>query len=246
MALTASTLITTAKQRAFGAVGSQKVSNAALLGELSHQDMLVVQMLSQAAPDLLAVVGGIITFTDTGNLNGYALTAGMHYRDFTHVDPDTNKPVKINMLQRQHRDSGVGAPAGMLRTNPAGGVFYPIDPGNKRWLGGETSNWFEPDKSHTGTYSYVKIPSALTSLSDTLDSPDMAREIFVAALEIRILMMGRITEEKKERIALAVQSLQTAQGSVLMQAYKFMQPQGQPANNAAGQSDTAWVDGQIG
>lgn len=246
MALTASTLITTAKQRAFGAVGIQKVSNVALLGELSHQDMLVVQMLSQAAPDLLAVVGGLITFTDTGNSNGYALSAGMHYRDFTHIDPDTNRPVKINMLQRQHRDSNVNAPAGMLRTNAGGGVFYPIDPANRRWEDGAVSNWFEPDKSHTGSYSYIKIPAALTKLSDTLDSPDMAREIFVAALEIRILMMGKITEEKKGRIELAIQSLQAAQGSVLMQAYKFMQPQGQPANNAGGQSDTAWVDGQIG
>ena len=246
MALLASTLITAAKQRAFGAIGSQKISNASLLGELSHQDMLVVQLLSQTAPDLLATVGGLITFTDAGNLNGYALFAGMHYRDFTHIDPDTDKPVPINILQRQHRDSGVSDPAAMIRTNPAGAVFYPIDPANKRWAGGDTSSWFEPDKSHTGTYSYVKTPEALTTLSGTLSSPDMAREVFVTALEVRILLSGKMTEEKQAKLQIAVTALQAAQASLTIQAYRFAQPQGQPANDGGFVSDASWVGEQVG
>ena len=245
MALTASTLITTAKQRAFGAVGVQKVSNASLLAELSHQDMLIVQMFSQTAPDLLATIGGVITFTDIGNASGYALASGMLYRDFTHIDPDTNKPVKIMMLQRQHRDSAPANPAAMLRTNAAGAVFYPIDPANKRWADGSASQWFEPDKSHTGTYSYVQIPSSLTSLSDTLSSPDMAREVFLAALEVRILLSGKPSEEKQIRIAQAVQALQTTQISLQMQAYRFVQPSGDPGGDGDGHSASSWVTDQV-
>lgn len=244
MALTASTLITTAKQRVFGVVGTQKVPNATLLAELSYQDMIIVQMLSQIAPDLLASVGGVITFTDAGNIAGYALNAGMHYRDFTHVDSSTDRPVPINMLQRQHRDSRPAAPAGMLRTNSAGAVFYPIDPANKRWQGGSSSNFFEPDKSHTGTYSYISIPAAVTSLSATLASPDMAREIFVTALEVRILLINpQEGEGWKLRVQSAIVALQEAKTSLTFQAYRFMQPQGQPGGG--GQSDSNWVHDQV-
>lgn len=245
MALLASTLITTAKQRAFGAVGMQKVSNAALLAELSQQDMLVVQMFSQIAPDLLANKNGTITITTIGNTGGYTLSAGMHYRDFVHIDSADDKYTPINMVQRQHRDSSPRSPAGMLRTDSAAGVFYPIDPMNKRFNTTDTRQWYDPDESHTVGYSFIAIPSTLTKLSDNLDSPDMAREVFLAALEVRILLSGPVSEEKQVRVTTAVQFLQAAQTSLQMQAYKFMQPQGQPGGAGGAQSDSDWVLGQV-
>ena len=90
MALVASALIKAAKARTFGLLRTQKVSNSMLLEELSYQDQIVMQMLSQNTPDLLTNVTGVLAVSDTGNANGYSLREGMHYRDFVHADVDND------------------------------------------------------------------------------------------------------------------------------------------------------------
>ncbi len=250
MALTASTLITSAKERTFGAQGRQKISMPMLLGELTHQDQLVVQMLSQIAPDLLATVTGVVVTSDNGNLNGYTLQNGMHYRDFVHGDVTDGVYTPINMLQRKHRDSNPPSPAGMLRTGGGAAVFHPIDPVGKRWLGGDTRSWYDPALLHEVTYSYIATPPVLTALADTLASPDMSREIFVSALVVRILLsqpkgQGDELEAWQVRVQAAITALQSAQSSFQMQAYKFMQAQGNPGGGGVDESESAWVSREV-
>lgn len=247
MALTASALISAARKRAFGVTGRQKVSKAMLLEELSYQDQLVVQMVSQIAPDLLSRVTGSITVSDTGNTNGYTLVSGMHYRDFTHKDPSDNTYRPINILQRQHRDNlAIAHPAGMINTASAAAVFYPIDPQRRRWQTTGDRQWFEPAKSHEFTYSYIPIPAVLTAVSDTLSSPDMAREIFTSALEVVILLSNpREAETYQIRLQAALAARAAALESFRFQAYKFAQPQGQPGGVGDRLGEALWVNDQV-
>jgi hypothetical protein len=250
MALVASSLITAAKQRTFGAQGLQKLSNAMMLAELSTQDQLVVQMISQQAPELLATISGVVALTDSGNLNGYTLAGGMHYRDFTHVDVTNDAYEPINIVRRQDRDKWPKAPAAMIRTGAGAAVLHPIDPAGKRWVTTEARNWFEPDKGHSISYSYIPIPPALTGLSGTLRSPDMAREVFVTSLAVAILLAHPPTTEAE--IAVWTARLQThmaardaAMNTLLMQVAKFVTPQGQPGSTNR-QSTAEWLASQIG
>ena len=242
MALTASALIDSALQRTYGGQGVQKISKAMLLSELSYQDQLIVQMFSQIAPDLLATTTGTITLTDAGNTNGYSLQAGIHYRDFVHDDTDDNY-IPVNIVQRKHRESRPAAPAGMVRMGSVGGVFYPIDPQGERWNTTGDREWFEPNKNHVVTYSYVPLPGQITTLSTNLSSPDMAREAIISSLELQILLS--VPEMNEARIQGALAKRQGAMDALRMQAYKFIAPQGQPGGKY-NQNDLYWVNNQVG
>lgn len=252
MALTASSLIQAAKQRSLGTMGRQKISDAMLLEELSFQNQLLTQMVSQIAPDLMATITGSITVTDAGNANGYTLQNGIHYRDFTHVDETDEKYVPITIVQRQHRQSSIKDPAGMVNYGSVAGVFYPIDPLRKQWDSDDARNWFEPDESHTVTYSYVPLPTPLTSLSDTLDVPDFAREVIMESLVLTILsaQIGSLPPAMQEaaqiKIQTAMQKRRGALDAFRLQLYKLVSPQGaRPAGGGREQSDTAWVNDQV-
>lgn len=242
MALTASSLVDSALQRTFGAQGSQKVSKAMLLSELSYQDQLIVQMFSQIAPDLLATTTGVISLTDAGNTNGYSLASGIHYRDFVHNNNE-DQYVPVNILQRKHRESFPHAPSGMVRMASSNGVFYPIDPLGKRWGTSEDRQWFEPAKGHTVSYSYVPLPTEISSLSSTLASPDIAREAIVSSLELQILMSANPMNEA--RVQASMLKRQGAMDALRMQAYKFVNPQGQPGGNYS-KYGRHWLNDRIG
>ena len=244
MALTASTLIDDAIARAYGNMGPQKINKAMLLGELSYQDQLVMQMLSQIAPDSLSTTTGVVTLTSSGNTNGYNLNSGIHYRDFTHVDSTDNVYTPVNMVQRQHRDSYPTSPAAMLSLSVTGGKLHPIDPEGKRWNTSGDREWFEPNSGHTISYSYVPLPSRVTTLTQTLSSPDMAREVIVSSLELQLIMSS--SQPSETRMQGALLKRQGAMDALRMQAYKFMAPQGQPGGRLGERSDQAWVNSQVG
>lgn len=243
MALTASALIDAAKQRTFGAVGAQKISDAMLLGELSYQDQLITQMFAQINPDLLATVTGSIPISEAGNLNGYTLAAGIHYRDFVHFDGDETYD-QINVMQRQYRETDHSNPAATIRLSGSAAVFYPFDPIGKRWAGNEERDYFDPSKGHSVTYSYVPLSAPLSSLSATLRSPDMAREVLVTSLELTILLAS--PEPNQLRIEAALAKRQGMMDSLRMQAYKFLHPAGHRPESQGWTSDTNWIMRQIG
>ena len=242
MALTASALISAAKKRTFGVTGRQKVSDAMLLEELSAQDSQIVQMLSQTAPDLLATVTGSDVVTLAENQSGYTLANGIHYRDFTHVADDVYTP--INIVQRQYQHNTLRHPCGMLRTGAAAGVFYPVDPDGNRWQESGSRPWFEAGDGHEFRYSYVVQPAVLSTLSATLTSPDMARDLLVAALEVAILLSAPGVQEA--RLQVAVAKHQSALQSLQFQAYKFGHPQGSHGSALGPTSEAAWVAEHIG
>ena len=249
MALTASSLIDAALKRSFGHTGSQKISKAMLLEEISYQDQLIVQMFSQIAPDLLATVTGTFDIVSaTANSNGYSLNSGIHYRDFIHVDTTDDRYVEVNMVNRSDRQSSPSAPAAMisLGTGATGATFYPIDPLGKRWSDTtETRTWFESTDGHSISYSFVPLPSPITKLSDTVTSPNMAREAIVSSLELQILLSSH--KQNEARIQGAFAKRQGAMDALRMQAYKFMAPQGQPGGRySQNRTDQAWVNSQVG
>lgn len=251
MALTASSLISSADKRTYGKRGKQPLSKPLLLEELSYQDQLITQLVSQNAPDLLSTVTGVITLTNSGNINGYTLASGIHYRDFTHVDATDDEYKPINMVQRQHRDERPAPPAAMLRSAAAAGVFYPIDPLNKRWADDDERTWFEPDSGHTVSYSYVPLATQLTSLSDTLRSPDMAREVIVSSLVMSILLSSPPTDEvglETWRTALQAETAARtlALQTFMMQVNKFVHPSGNPGSRSRPVSESEWVAGLVG
>ncbi len=251
MALTAGSLIDSAKKRVFGALGIQKVSKAALLEELTYQDTQIVKMIVQSSPDLLVTTTGTITLTAAGNVNGYTLEDGIHYRDFTHVDSVTNRHIPINLLQRQYLDSLAQPPAATVRTSSAAAVFYPIDPHRKRWQTGDVRNWFDVNSPHSVTYSYVPLPQVITTLSSSLSSPDMAREALIESLKVAILISvdPPIGEEAfaqyQARLQLAVVSRNESLISLRTQVYKFINPQGQPGRIRGQLTDVEWVLDQV-
>ena len=245
MALTASSLIDSAIKRSFGATGTQKIPKSILLEELSYQDQLIVQMFSQIAPDLLATTTGTISVTDAGNLAGYALQSGIHYRDFVHVDTTNEKHSPITILRRQDREAAGAPPTGMIRMGASAAVFAPIDPLSKRWLGTSSRGWYSATDGHTVSYSYVPLPTAITSLSGTLKSPDMAREAILSSLELTILLSAPMPNETRIQASLAKR--QGMMDSLRMQAYKFVGPQGQKVGGGSSYlSDSAWVSGETG
>lgn len=224
MALTASDLVTAARQGAFGKQGAQRTPDALLLQELSAQDMMLTQLAAQVAPDLLTTITGKVTFTDTGNTNGYTLQNAVHYRDFVHLDSDDDQYTKVTILQRQYRESHPRAPAGMLRKGASAAIFYPIDPLGKRWAGSENRRWFEPSDGHEMSYSYVPLPVPITSLSDDLKAPQTAREVIVASLELRILLSAPTPDEAA--IQMALQRRNEAVQLYTMMLYKYANQSG--------------------
>lgn len=245
MTMTASDLITTALQQTYGMHGRQRISKAALLAELSHQDDQIVQMFAQIAPDLLATITGSASVTLASNTAGYTLSAGIHYRDFTHVDSANDSYVPITLVRRESQDSPPRNPAGMLRLSGSTGVFYPVDPEGTRWQSSGTREWFEETESHVIKYSYVPAATQLTALSSTLTSPDMAREALLSSLKVAILLGN--PEVPADRIQVAMVARKDAYDNLRMLAYKFGHPAGTRRGYGEGQqSDAEWVAQQVG
>lgn len=245
MALTAGTLIDDALKSTIGQQGPAKIPLPMLFVELTMQDQLLTQMAAQIAPDLLATVSGSVTLTDAGNTNGYTLANGILYRDFTHIDSADDRYTPCRVVRRADRDRLPEPPALMIRTGTAAAVIYPVDPLGKRWAGSDTRTWFEPDEGHTLSYSYVAMPTPITSRSSTLKSPQMAREIIIASLELKILL-SRPGPKDQLAIEAALAKRQGLMDSYRMQLYKFAAPQGLAGRNSISESDVEWVYNNVG
>ena len=188
MALTASELIVDARTEAGGFTGAQKVSDARLLNRLSRLDQQVVQITANNAPDLLSQVTDTASISQNGNEQGYQLQDGIHYRDFVYVNED-NETTPIQIVMKKDQDRPGIHPAAYLETNKSAAIFYPIDPLGKRWDDfSEARSWFDPDDNPEFAYSYVPPGGGLSSLSDTLGSPDMAASYLVTELVLMILL----------------------------------------------------------
>lgn len=252
MALTASDLVSSAKKRTRGHRGRQKISDAALLDMLAGQDLMVAQMISQINADLLTTVEETDSVTLSENQSGYTLQDGMHYRDFTHINETDEAYEEIRIIRRADRDKQPSPPAAILQGTASGAKFYPVDPAGKRWLGSVEATWFNEDEGHKFSYSYVPTPGTLTALSDTLTSPNWARELLVTSLELSVLAgvdTGSFNQQQLASYELKVQqTAQRRQGaldSFRMQLYKFAHPQGLDALSEPPESDTEWVHDQV-
>lgn len=244
MSLVAGDLIDAARQRTYGAQGRQKISTGQLLAELSFQDQLIAQEISQINPGLLVHVDGLSPCNLVENQYGYLLSAGIHYRDFTHVDTVNGVYTPIQLYGGNYRDLPTPVPSGFVTLMGSAGTFFPFDPDNNRWQTSNARAWFSEDAGHEIHYSYVPAPAVLTSLADELLSPDIAREALVCALELRIVLSN--PEAPPVRIQDANLRYTGARMSLTFQIHKFVHPGGQRPHGHGGGSDTQWVRRQIG
>lgn len=226
MPLNAEPIIEAALARSHGIVSVHNISRAALLGELSYQDRLIVQAISQINPDMLSSLSGLIVLSDTGNQNGYTLEPAVHYRNFVHKDNTSNSFLPINIRQSLGRDSPAGlGPEAFLTFGPSAAIFHPIDPLGKRWLGGERRSWFDP-AAHSVTYSYVPQPNQLVNRWDNLSSPEVAEEVLVCSLVLSILLQSPPTNEVEvavwnTRIQAAMAARDAARNNLYTQVARY-------------------------
>ena len=179
MALLVSDLIDNARDRAFPyGVGNEDVPDAVLMRHLGALDYSIVAKVALMAPDLLDSAPGAspVTIVLASNATGYALVAALRYHNFEYEDVN-NRRLPIRILGHRSFEHPPVNPSGIMRAN----TFFPADPDERGWAGSEIRSYFrgDGDKFH---YRTIPLPTRPTALSDSLASPDFAREYFELSL----------------------------------------------------------------
>ena len=91
-------------------------------------------------------------------------------------------PIDMVTLDRED-DMSATHPAGLLINQI---TFKPVDPLGKRWAGGEVRSYY-PAGSFVN-YRYATSPAVPTTLAATMASPDSARDYFIQAIRLMVLL----------------------------------------------------------
>lgn len=210
MALTPQNLIDDAKLQAWPYLREEDISPAALLRQLTSLDREIVGFIGIHVPERLTSQATDITIVTANNQAGYALTAAKIYTDFTYVDKDGNRiPIEI-------------APEGKEPSrHPAayiyGTTFRPIDPLDVSWnasFGLRTLYIGDGDKVQ---YRFIAEPSRVTTMSQTLVSPDECESYFRESLTLTVLLQSAAPPE---RLQVATQLLLASKQQLLHQLTK--------------------------
>lgn len=212
MSLTPNNLIEDAKLQAFPYLRDENVAPGALLRHLTTLDREVIGLLAQHAPERVSVQAADITIVEATNLTGYALNAAKHYSDWIYIDIDGHRtPIEIAPEGKKPAAS----PAGRV----FGNSFFPIDPLDKGWdadFGART--WYIGDGDKIA-YRYIAEPVRVTSMTQTLASPDEVESYFKEALVLQILLScGH--EVPAERIQNQQRTLTLAKQNTLLEIIK--------------------------
>ena len=184
MALTPLSIIEEAEGLAYPHISENATARGPLLHQLSSLEKEVVDMIVSTSPNLLAEAGGVITIVLGTNPSGYALDTTKAYMTdtFRYVDAE-NTIIPIRIVPVAQFDDPPIHPAAMI----SAGSFYPCDPLGKNWAGSDARSWY-PGEGETVTYSLVDEPALVTTLSQVLVSPDLARPYFVSSLALSIVL----------------------------------------------------------
>lgn len=182
----ASDIISAAKRRAYPHGSLQQVPDRVLLSRLNSADSKVVNRIAQEAPGLLSEESSKISVTDSENQDGYSLNDAVAYTHFELVDESSDDHARaIRILDGADLHQPPTHPSGVVGPDSSGYAFYPADPQEEGWTTSGDRYWFDPD-DHAIRYRYVPEHTELTSLSDTLDSPPVARQLFEQAVVVQI------------------------------------------------------------
>lgn len=182
----ASDIINAAKRRAYPHGSLQRVPDRVLLSRLNSADSKVVNKVAQEAPGILSEESDKISVTDSENQSGYSLNDAAAYTHFELVDESNDDYARrIRILDAEDLHQPPSHPSGIVAPDSSGYAFYPADPQEEGWTTSGDRVFFDPD-DHAIRYRYVPTHTELTSLSDTLDSPPVARQLFEQAVIVQI------------------------------------------------------------
>lgn len=214
MALTPTNLINDALLVAHPYTPTQALALGPLLRRLTTLDAEIVGMYITTAPERLTTTPSALTVSLSANAAGYSLSAGRAYLDFRWIDKDGQVyQDPISIVPEKRFQSPGKHPAGIVR----GSTFFPSDPLEKNWTGTEQRIFFRAD-GDTVRYRVVPEPARVTTLTQTLVSPDEARDYFQAALVLSVMMQGH--NVPRERLDEAIGYLQSTRAVLQLQAAK--------------------------
>lgn len=221
MALTPLNLIDDAKAQAFPYLRDENVSPGALLRQLTSLDREIVGMFATHAPERLSVQAADAAIVFATNATGYALSAAKVYTDFKYVDKDG----EISNIQI--------APEGKQPSkHPAarvlGSTFYPIDPLDRAWAASFGDRVFYVGNGDEVQYRYIAEPARVTTMAQTLASPDEAESYIRESLVLSILLSSGYemdmpsvgASRPMNRLALQMQAVMMARQNLLHEMTK--------------------------
>lgn len=216
MSLTPTLLIADAQLLAYPYSAAHTVAPAVLLRELQVADHDIMEMFGLTAPERMSQepITGSLTVVPATNITGYTLEESHFYTDWKYLNSDGDIYL-ITIVPEKDLDHPPVAPAGIVR----GTKFYPADPMWKRWSGSDERTFYIGD-GDTISYRYIADTARVTSMTQTLSSPDEGREYLVATLVLSILMAASASMAVPQlRLQQAVAARDSAfQGMQLMAA----------------------------
>lgn len=225
MALQPVDLIADATGLAFPFISEYGVAPGQLLRHLTTLDDEIVNMFATSAPERLSLPGTTITIVAANNAAGYALTDARAYTDFRYIDSNGvvwTSPIVI--VPESRFDSPDRDPAGIIRNNAGVSTFYPCDPFRMNWLTTLNVRPFFVGDGDQVKYRYIPALARVTTLTQTLLSPEEARPYIMWSLAATILMSHSTTPELQPQVANRVQAALAMAGaakqSLQLIAYK--------------------------
>ena len=214
MTLTAGTLLTDAELLAYPYIPYPPLPRPSLLRTLGNLDAEIMKLLLAEAPHSVSCVAAPITIVAATNPDGYTLVSAFQYQQFTYKSAaEVYTPITIVPLNRQD-DARARHPAAVVVNQL---TFLPVDPLGRRWDGSASRAWYigDGDEIHGRRTTAPTSPASLTA---TLASPDSAREYFVTALRLYVLLQH---DQVPESVLLKAQDRANSERlMVLSQAHK--------------------------
>ena len=181
MSLTPQNLIDDARLEAWPNLREENISPAALLRRLTSLDREIVGLFAVHAPERISVRATDIPVVFASNGTGYTLTAAKHYLNFLYADKDGIES-EIEIIGDGKRPSR--QPAAYVRGN----TIFPYDEYERDWDPEFVGRSFFRGDGDEIRYRYVLEPVRVTTMSQTLASPDEAESYIREALTLQVLL----------------------------------------------------------
>ena len=177
----------------------------------------MMRLLLAEVPHVVSTAADDITIVSATNAAGYSLVFGFQYQQFTHEDASgVLTPIELVTLDRLD-DTQARHPAAVVVNQT---TFMPVDPLGKRWSGSETRGWYAGDGDKILGRRAV-APVSPTSLTDTVTSPDTARDFFLHGLRLAMLLQYTNTPGVPDNVlGLARERVSQERLLVIQQAHK--------------------------
>jgi len=200
VALTASELIDDAVGLAFPYIAEYAIARGPLLRQLTALDQEVAVHYATHFPErFLGSFSSITAVTDAHHTSGLEVsTNSILYARLTLIDVDDFRTSIRIVPESQFYDSPAH-PSGIIRQR----TFFPCDPLKKRWEGSEEREFYRVGEDSIEIQK-IDVPTKLTTLAQSLSSPDEARQYFVQSLALTILLQGNGVPQERLQYAAAL------------------------------------------